>query len=213
MILCGPLILLLSAFKLLLRRMDSGLFVLILEMILPGKKGEAITIIEGLPFVRFYARPFQLGVIDSSQLFILQLKNQVPRGCAVQGTGIRQQNPELNLIQHISHQELAREALMNRDLGASGFCNKPIPTPPKPPGLSSRRNQFVLPEHNFLQALSEMPASHIIPCSQSISPPILSTPTSGHKQISPCRNCPDEQRAFSMRNRFSEFHFVASEKV
>lgn len=187
---------------------------MILEMILPGKKGEAITITEGLPFVRFYARPFQLGVIDSSQLFILQLKNQVPRGCAVQGTGMRQRSPELNSIQHISHQELAREALMNRDLGARGFCNKPILTPPKPPGLSSRRNQLDLPEHNFLQALiSEMPPPTSYPCSQSISPPILSIPTSGHKQISPCRNCPDEQRTFSVRNRFSEFHFVASEKA
>lgn len=59
--------------KLVFGRMERGLLESILGMILPGKK-EAITIIEGLPLVRFCARPFHLGVIDSSQL-IFHLKN------------------------------------------------------------------------------------------------------------------------------------------
>lgn len=63
MILCRAFI---SApsFKLLLGRTERGRFEFILGLILPEKKTEAITIIEGPPFVRYCARPFPLGVID-----------------------------------------------------------------------------------------------------------------------------------------------------
>lgn len=181
--------------------------------ILPGRKGEeGIALTEGPGQILCWADPSDSALLTRPQLLILHLPGASPEGLSppeykVRTTEARSEfeappPPFSTLPTRVSQRGLKEKGPRSQRLLQE---------------ISSPRAQ--VPRFFFQEKPTRSPQTLIWqtlfpegPQPRVLSPSLFPYSPASTLQISPYRQPPEEQRALSARNRFSEFGFVASEE-